>query len=48
MFKRPQKVIKTSKKNCKETQREKETTEIMEVLYNFNDLHKMVKYEEFY
>ena len=20
----------------------------MEVLYNFNDLHKMVKYEEFY
>lgn len=27
---------------------EKETKEIMEVLYNFHDLHAMVKYEKFH
>ena len=44
-----QRVGKTSGKTCRATKkREKETKEIIEALYNFHDLHVMVKYEGFY
>lgn len=48
MFKQPQSVRKTSEKTCRVTKRVKKPKGVMEVLYTFQDLLEMVKYEEFY
>ena len=48
MFKRPQRVVKTSEKTCRVTKKTEETSKIMKVLYNLHDLHEKAKYEEFY
>lgn len=48
MFKQPQSVRKTSEKTCRVTKRVKKSKGVMEVLYTFQDLLEMVKYEEFY
>ena len=48
MFKRGQRVGKTSEKTCRVTKKRERNKEIIEVLYNFHDLHEIVTYEEFY
>ena len=39
---------KQVKKPAERPKREKETEDVMEVLYHFHDLHEMVNYEEYY